>query len=338
MKNLFFSLILVFAFILVKAQPDNRVFTVQHNIPYQKLAAPTIVTTVDWDDFDAVVPLGFPFTLLGKTSSNLFFTSNYGIGSTLQMDLGTNNNAFNEFGWYADIQDLHNDNPNLYSTVGYKNETISGKKVCKIQWNNVGFLDGVNPLDSANLQTWVYEDRSIIEMRFGKSSRENITTFFNDINFGLGLKGPLFGFIKDNDPDNNTFSKLYYVSNEFNPKMDSATAAQVQTNSSLIGVDSFPVENTLYRWAPAMGTGFNSVLLNENIQIFPTIVDADLFITMKQAFTYRASIFNMQGQLLYSMDLKNASERINLANCKAGNYILRLSNQQEQISYQFSKR
>jgi Secretion system C-terminal sorting domain len=337
MKNLIICVFLQLVLISVQAQPDNRVFTVQHNIPYQKLTTPTIVTSVDWDDFDAVIPLGFPFTLLGKTSSHLYFTFDYGVGSTMQMDLG-NNNAFNEFGWYADIQDLHNDNPNLHSTIGYKNDIVSGKKVCKIEWNNVGFLEGVSPLDSANLQTWVYEDRNIIEVRFGKSSRDHITTFFNDANFGLGLKGPLFGFIKDNDPDNNTLTKLYYVANDITPKMDSATAADITNNTSTIGVDSFPVANTLYRWAPATGTGFNSVLLNENIQLFPTLVETDLFITMKESVPYRASIFNLQGQLVYTADLKTSKEKLNLSAFKTGNYILRLSNQREQISYQFSKR
>ena len=43
----------------------------------------------------------------------------------------------------------------------------------------------------------------------------------------------------------------------------------------LIGVDSFPKANTLLRWSKSIPSGMNTVKLNDNITVYPTIFSND---------------------------------------------------------------
>lgn len=336
MKNILLILAFLIAQHLVFAAPDSLVFTVQKNIPYQYLSNPTTLTTIDWDDFNAVVPLGFTFRMMHDTTSHLYFDESNGVGAELFLKPPSTQNTCNFITWIADVYDLHFDYPNLHSSVNYKTDIVSGKKITKVEWRNVGFLD-LETTDSANLQAWFYEDKNIVELRFGPSSREAITGLFKDPVDGYGTKGPLFSMIQQFDVSANTFDKMYYVKTEVPAVIDSATVAQATNSLYTLGTDSFPNENTLYRWAPAVSAGNHTVLLNDNIKLYPTLVQQQLFIDQKENKQYLLTVIGIDGTVKYRELLHTAHSSINLSHLNSGQYYIVLSNQNEQISYAIMK-
>lgn len=80
---------------------------------------------------------------------------------------------------------------------------------------------------------------------------------------------------------------MYYVKTEVPAVIDSATVSQATNAVYTLGTDSFPNENTLYRWAPAVSADNHTVLLNDNIKLYPTVVQQQLFIDQKENKQYR---------------------------------------------------
>lgn len=336
MKKLNLLLLLVFLYNTVISAPDSLVFTVQKNVPYQYLTTPTTITTTDWDDFDADVPLGFTYRMMHDTTSHIYFDQNDGVGAEMFFKTSLMQNNYSFISWIADVYDLHNDFSNLNSSINYKTEVVSGKKITKIEWRNVGFFD-LGTTDSANLQAWFHEDKNVFELRFGKSSRAAITALYKDSINGYGTKGPFFAFVQNYNYNADSFDKLYYVKNENPAIMDSATTSQINNALSTIGVDSFPVENTLYRWSPAISAGNNAVFLNSNIKLYPTVVQRELFIEQKENNNYQLYVVNSQGAIVAKQTLTTSNMRIDLSALTAGSYRVILSNNNERISYAILK-
>lgn len=339
MKKLIVTCSLLLAFLGMFAQPQNYVFTVTNGVPYQNLSAPNVVTTVDWDDFDATIPLGFNFTFLGATTNTLYFYSNdMNTGTDLQFSNSSlTSSPFNGISWLYDLEDRHVYNPSQFSKVGYQTDVVSGKKVTKIEWNNVGFLDDTLHIDSANVQLWLYEDGNALEYRFGNSSRASITAIINDPNI-YGFKGPVFAFVKNYNALSTSFDQLYYPSN-FNPAtMDSADLTDVLSNPGSIGVDSFPKSNTLLRWAIPSPSGLNGVQLNDNITVFPTVIENDLHIRFNTYNNYTLMVLNSNGQMIRQQKLQGMNDTVDMHALAPGNYILAFVNGNEKIVYQVTKK
>jgi hypothetical protein len=341
MKKISILCTLVIASISVFAQPDNYVFTVSKNVPYQNLVSPTIVTTPGWDDFDATIPLGFNFKFMGDSTNTLFFDSNdMNTGTELQFNTTANtSNPFHVISWFYDLEDRFNNDVTKSSTVGYKTDVVNAKNVTKIEWNNVGFFDDTFHVDTANVQFWIYEENNALEFRIGNSSRANITSLIQDPNV-YGFKGPVFAFVKNltiglagPSADN-----IYYPSNINTPTMDSTDIMSMFTNPSIIGIDSFPNANTLMRWAPAVANGVNGVSLNENISVYPTLFASTFSINFKAKNNYQLSVFDINGRFLFTQKLAKSSEKIDMSNYASGNYILMLNNDSEKIVYQITKK
>lgn len=341
MKKISILCTLVIASISVFAQPDNYVFTVSKNVPYQNLVSPTIVTTPGWDDFDATILLGFNFKFMGDSTNTLFFDSNdWNTGTDIQFNTSANtSNPFHIISWIYDLEDRYNNDITKSSTVGYKTDVVNAKNVTKIEWNNVGFFDDTFHVDTANVQLWIYEENNALEFRIGNSSRANITSLIQDPNT-YGFKGPVFAFVKNltiglagPSADN-----IYYPSNINTPTMDSTDIMSMSTNPSIIGIDSFPNANTLMRWAPAVANGVNSVSLNENISVYPTLFASTFSIDFKAKNNYQLSVFDINGRFLFTQKLAKSSEKIDMSNYASGNYILMLNNDSEKIVYQITKK
>lgn len=337
MKYFFYTVLFIFMVNHLTAQPENLVFSVQKNVPYTPLNNPTIITTVGWDDFDADIPLGFTWSCLGDTTSTLFIRENdENYGADLQMKTTQTNTVFNIIGWLVDIEDRNNNNSNQFSTIGYQTNTVNGKKITKVEYKNVGIFDGISPDDSAHVQTWFYEENHALEYRFGKASRANITTVMNDSNY-YGFKGPIFSLIKNFNPTSVDFDWMYYVSDESLQKVDSIDSPTLISNPSTVGVDSFPTENTLYRWAPAINSGFHSVYLNEAIQVFPTLTHQDLTILIKNEEEYAVQLSDVQGRKILQQVISGSKLTLNIASLPSGRYYLSVFNSQGNWTYPIQK-
>ena len=338
MKKLSIICTLVIASFCAFAQPDNYVFTVSKNIPYQNLVSPTIVTTQGWDDFDAIIPLGFNFKFMGDSTNTLFFESNdINVGTDLQFNTTTNtSNPFHAISWFYDLEDRFNNDVTKSSTVGYKTDVVNAKNVTKIEWNNVGFWDDTLHVDTANVQLWIYEENNALEYRIGNSSRADITSIIQDPTT-YGFKGPVFAFIKNLVLSTPSADNVYYPSNINTPTMDSTDIMTMFTNPSSIGIDSFPNANTLMRWAPAVVNGVHAVSLNDHISVYPTLFASTFSINFKAKNNYQLSVFDINGRFLFTQKLAKSSEKIDMSNYATGNYILMLNNDSEKIIYQITK-
>jgi hypothetical protein len=341
MKKISILCTLVIASISAFAQPDNYVFTVSKNVPYQNLVSPTIVTTQGWDDFDATIPLGFNFKFMGDSTNTLFFDSNdMNTGTELQFNTTANTaNPFHVISWFYDLEDRYNNDVTKSSTVGYKTDVVNAKNVTKIEWNNVGFWDDTFHVDTANVQLWLYEENNALEFRIGNSSRADITSLIQDPNV-YGFKGPVFAFVKNLSLTlaGPSADNIYYPSNINTPAMDSTDIMSMFTNPSSIGIDSFPNANTLMRWAPAVANGVNAVSLNDHISVYPTLFASTFSIDFKAKNNYQLSVFDINGRFLFTQKLAKSSENIDMSNYASGNYILMLNNDSEKIVYQITKK
>jgi hypothetical protein len=339
MNKLILFILFSIASLTSTAQLDNRVFTVSSGIPYQYLSSPTVVTTSGWDDFSATIPLGFMFNLLGDSTNTLHFDDNdMNTGTDLQFSTTTlGPNPFNVLTMIIDLEDRNTYVPTQVSTVGYKTDVVGGKKITKIEWRNAGLYDDSLHVDSMNAQLWLYEENDAIEYRIGKSSRNTITALLKDPSI-YGLKGAIFGFFKRVDPSTFTLENFYFASNLNPATMDSADANTLFNNPAVVGTDSFPNSNTLLRWAPATPNGVNSVALNNNISVFPTVVEQDLHIRLNKNDDYLVQLYNAQGQLVRQQQLSKLNETLDMKACTAGNYFIVFSDKNERITYQICKK
>lgn len=115
------KLICFFLFtITLNGQPDNYVFSIIKDVPYNKLDSSTIITSSGWDDFDGEVPLGFNFKMMGRTTNALYFDGeNYNLGTDLIFSLSTT--TTNIISTFMDLVDRSVDEPEQSSTVSYFN-------------------------------------------------------------------------------------------------------------------------------------------------------------------------------------------------------------------------
>lgn len=340
MKRLILTLASAFIAWVGYSQPDNLVFIVNNATPYQNLTAPTIVTTTDWDDFDATIPLGFMFKAMEDSTNTLYFDSNdMNSGTELQFKTSSmTSNPFNAFSWMYDLIDMHAYDNTQTSTVGYKTDVVSGKKITKIEWNNVAFYDDEDSSAFANVQMWLYEANNAIEFRFGNSSRNAITTIANDPNGAYGFNGPVFALVKDVDLNTGNGTKIYLPSSVNPPAMDSATFMQLFTSPVDYGIDSFPNANTLFRWAPAqVNTSSNSIALTENVTIYPNPATNNVTITTSKISGYTLRLYATNGICVKQQTLEGLNNNVDLSQLASGNYFLVLANKEERIQYKITK-
>ncbi|MBL4862956.1 MAG: hypothetical protein JKY09_08080 [Crocinitomicaceae bacterium] len=128
-----------------------------------------------WDDPDYTIPIGFNFDMYGNSNSQIYLDGSW-FGATLATDLCAP--GF-ELSFLmpdaADIVDRGYDIGTSMSNISYKLEGPNGNRILKIEWNNVGFLDGNLDagnvyIDFTNFQVWLYEIDNAIEYRYGPNS------------------------------------------------------------------------------------------------------------------------------------------------------------------------
>jgi Secretion system C-terminal sorting domain len=312
---------------------DNKVLTV-FTEAYLPLSASTVVVdSINWQDPGFQIPLGFPYTFLGKTTSNLFGVDGLGLDGFLFS--GNTANVANGLGLFTDFKNNRtSDEPtNPNSTIAYQTNTIAGKKITKIQYENVGFSEDSTNTDYVNFQTWVYEADSAIEYRIGKS-------LIDGDNFGLYFlgTGPSFVYAKDLNNTTQNWAKMYYVSGLLPIKGDSITLAQVIANGGFKGMPTYPDSGTVIRLAPIkVNVGINQVQLNDNIVLNNLITENLELKLLNNTENHTVKILDMHGKEIMNRIINQASNTINCSQLPSGNYIVSIANKQANVYYQIAK-
>jgi len=147
---------------------------------YTNLSGSTSLTnSLTWDDPVGTIPLGFDLNIFDTTVSTLYFNDFFLGGSVMASNQETGKGAFISV-FEADLMDRGydllggDDQPGGLSNISFKVDGVSGSKICKIEWNNVGFYTEIIDFDTSlqymNCQLWLYEGSNNIEMHYGPSN------------------------------------------------------------------------------------------------------------------------------------------------------------------------
>jgi hypothetical protein len=314
------------------AQPENRVFTIT-NQTYANLPNPTVITTQGWDDFSAKVPLGFNFSLMGRTTDTMYFDDQVSLGADMQMSATAPTHLLV---FLTDFKDRSDMPGKPVSTVSYQNFITGSPSITKIQWKDAGFFGEENNNgtlnDSVNFQVWLREFTNDVEVHFGPSK---ITSSYTDI-FDFAL--PFFGFAKNADLNNFTLDYLYYVSaTSPAPKVDSIDMVGLASATAL-GYPAWPANGTVFKFSKPGSSGVNGLQLNQYAQVAPTLVTNDCVVTLnKPGFEGTISLIDMNGRLVRSQKAADGKNVLDMGSLVPGNYMLHIRSKEESVFYKITK-
>lgn len=308
------------------AQPEGRVFTIT-NETYANLSSATDVTTAGWDDFDAVVPMGFSFHLMGSTVDSIIFDSgvNYGADAIFSYSSLTPS-----LGMMTDFVDRSTDGIHPESKIKYKTQTVNGKKITKIEWRDAGFYGDSTLNDFVNFQYWFFEGNNNFEVHFGNSSiqtsYENLFDFFK----------PNFMFLNNFDLTNQVFDTCYLVTNTSPATMD---AIDIDSFYSLntIGYNAWPSNGTVFKFTKPTQS-INGVQLNAYATVYPTAFQEVLHIAISAAnFKGTAQLIDMNGRVVAKQNIVSGQNDLSVAALASGQYILNIKDENESVFYKVIK-
>ncbi|MCF8218966.1 MAG: T9SS type A sorting domain-containing protein [Bacteroidales bacterium] len=174
-------------FISVYSQGNAAItdYTLSENV--QSYTSLTNVTTISFssqvDANSAVIPIGFDFSFDGNQYSNFSVNSNglIKLGSTAISGNNSANDLNNNIasGNYPVIAPYWDELmlPNSNSSVAYTTTGTAGNRILKIEFRNVGLLQGNanNPKQRGeySFQVWLYESNGNIEFYYNKITPDN---------------------------------------------------------------------------------------------------------------------------------------------------------------------
>jgi len=308
------------------AQPEGRVFTIT-NETYANLSGATDITTAGWDDFDAIVPMGFSFHMMGTTVDSVIFDSGVNAGADAVLSLASLAPAL---GMMTDFVDRSSDGIHPESKVRYKTQTVNGKKITKIEWRDAGFYGDTTYNDSVNFQYWFYEGSDDFEVRFGSSSIQSsydlIFDFFK----------PNFMFYSNFDLANQVFDTCYLVTNTSPATMDAIDIDSLFTLDT-IGYNAWPSNGTVFKFTKPTQS-INGVQLNAYATVYPTAFQEVLHIAISAAnFKGTAQLIDMNGRVVAKQNIVSGQNDLAVAALASGQYILNIKDQNESVFYKIIK-
>lgn len=305
---------------------------------YNDLVVPTSLNNgVTWDDPDFTVPIGFSFDYFEEPTTSIEISSD-GLGGLLKKDdCGVDPFESLLFAYGADIIDRGDDGPASLSNISYKTEGTIGSRICKVEWNNVGFYDGNtdangNRIDYLNFQLWLYESTNVIEMRFGpKSISEPLVDF-------EGETGTWIALLHKYDCLNDELlgHQLFLSGNPSSPTFyDNGFDAQ----DSIVYLDGVIPPLTVYRFTPALTTSHEEIGAVSSFSIVPNPAQDELRLVRDEntvSDIRRASIVDVNGKVLLSDVAFN--QEISISDLESGMYFVRVEfDSGESSSKKFTK-
>jgi PKD repeat protein len=127
-----------------------------------------------WDDNDTLIPIGFTFELYDQTFDSIH------ISDLVWFQL--NGDYFIE-AFFADFMDRGSGTGTSLSPKSFSLSGTAGNQILKIQWKNAGFLfedlHAGTLNDSVNVQLWLYENASTVEIHVGPNSVQKPNSSYN---------------------------------------------------------------------------------------------------------------------------------------------------------------
>ncbi len=331
MKKLLLSALAVLAVGTAQAQ-FRYTFSTQTGQTYTPLTAGTDLTGGQvWDDDDFSAPLGFSFVLNGDTTT----TFNLVMNGTTPFIASTNNftDSLNAFlplesdlidrGYFDTTTAV----PVGRSPIRYLVTGTAPSRVFKAELFNVGFFDDTTNADSINLQVWMYEDSSILELRYGSSllSAGNVPFYFG------GNPGPVVGLVNNVDLTTGAGYIYHLAGATAAPALDSFLA----TSGPSTSLNNYPLSGTVYRFKPkptsSTGGGGGGTSISEAVaaaralKLYPTQATAAITVEWGGADGEAYEIISAGGQQVRAGRLQRGTQSIGVSDLATGAYYLRLA-------------
>lgn len=251
-----------------------------------------------WDDPDYVVPVGFNFPFWGRTYSTIYVSDSY---IALNVDYDTIISPF-----FGDLIDRGYSTGTSVSTIGYKNETVGGVQVLKIEWKNFGFYNEYDSLGTfdwfGNMQLWLYANGKW-EVHIGPNSIPVPGTAFS------WDPGPAIGY-------GHLAVNYWLTGSPANPTLSLNTTVPL-TIPTLSGV---PANGTKYIFTPT-GIGLDEHSAQFAVAAYPNPVVGQL--SMELPASGRIELFDLAGQRVRIVSgLSAGTHMLNLSAMAKGTYML----------------
>lgn len=315
----------------------GQTYTFSHFIAgYTNLSGSTSLNNgATWDDPIYTIPLGFTFNYFGESMTTIQLD---GLGGMLIVgDYLTDPYESYLIAYGPDIIDRGDDLGTSLSNISYKTDGAPGGRVCKIEWNNVGFFDGNVGFDNIyidylNFQVWLYESSDVIEIRFGpKSITEPLVDFGGETGPGIVL---LHGI---STSSNDIYGHQLMLGG--NPSNPTSYDNDYSLNDTVIVLDTVIPPLTVYRFNPALTTSQEEISSISPFSVVPNPAQDKLRLVRDENVSseiHSASIVDVNGKVLFSN--LEFNKEISIRNLHSGMYFIQVEMKSgERYSEKFTK-
>ncbi|MDG1333136.1 MAG: T9SS type A sorting domain-containing protein [Crocinitomicaceae bacterium] len=302
------------------------------------MASTSLNNGLTWDDPYFNVPIGFTFEYFGESTTTIDISDD-GLGGILSVGDCAIDPTFSYLVAYGtDIIDRGYDGAASLSNISYKTEGTAGSRICKIEWNNVGFYSGTNDMngdriDFLNFQLWLYETSNAVEIRFGpKSITEPSIDFEGETGSFVVLahdidcaSSDIFGhqLMLSGSPGNPDFYDNVY-----------------NLEDTLVFLDGAIPPFMVYRFVPESTASQDELSAVAPFSIVPNPADFELRLLKGEGAEEeirRASIVDLNGKLL--VNNLEFNQAISIAGLQSGMYFVQVEMKSgEMYSEKFTKR
>lgn len=326
MKHTLAILILICVAISTPAQmPYN--FTTKQNSYTPLNNAISLNKGEIWDEDAFTIPMDFPFTLGRRTVDTIYLKFD-GIISADTSVTTLDGIVFID----ADLQDRGAmDTTQSLSPVSYKTEGAVGNRICKIEVANAGFYDERDQFgtmdDYVNVQVWLYEQDSKLELHYGPSKISNPTKYF------LNGAGPLVGFAKE-------FSYLESSGLVYTLAGDPDSPTLDSFSMSIAGylLNDYPEDGTVYSFNNKT-LSVSKEAITQQVLVYPTYVQNALHVDFGQETNAIYRVVSTTGARvdIYG-EMNGRHSAIDVSSLSSGLYILQVNVGGVYNAYRFVKR
>lgn len=313
--------------LLVEAQS----YSFQHfSAPYTDLQGATSINQGEtWDEIEAELPIGFPFTMYNEIGTEL---SLYGSGGGLQLDnplicYDLNGAAIGSMSSTSGFLCLNPDEPFVdrnyptasASPLSFLLEGAVGNRILKIEFKNVGFIAEYGELGSTpsfmNLQFWFYEADCAIEFRFGDLFIQDPSLIYGTESGGLyGLRHWVCLGVPDQG---------HWLTGD-------AAAPTLLADPAETYIQGTPAPGTVYRFERTGGcelsTGVQALMTDHGSAAFPNPSHGLVRISVGSAATDRvAYLYSVTGALISTVRLATSQSFDLRLPDDPGIYLIRLT-------------
>jgi hypothetical protein len=222
--------------------------------------------------------------------------------------------------YYSDI--MNASDTMAVSPISYQVEGPPGNGVFKMEWKNVGFYgewDASNSyFNTTNFQLWIYQNSGVIEFRYGPNTIKSGSLIH------IFSTGPLVFLGRNVAFDGSGWEGLWAVGGDpQNPQvMAIPSGQQPDFTLALLGE---PSSGTVYRFAPVV-IGTQEEHQVQQSRVWPSPASRELNISTLRGANY--SVYNMQGQIMWSHTASDFMTRVDISAWPSGSYCVKPENGQ----------